>query len=208
MTRVLDLEAGTTHEGDAGRAELQERLEETRESISQTVTEIKDAVTNQYESVKDTISDAVDWREHYRERPIAWSVGALSLGALAGYYLAGNYKRIEALNHLQSEASRLGDRFIKELSDIGDDMVKGLSKAGDRVLDEMPNAARYVAPTLAAAALPLVADKIKDKIGVDVSGLVSSRGEDGRPNKGKKKGGQKKKKKKKQSAKADDMQTT
>ena len=74
------------------KQELQRRMEEARETITQTVTEIKETVTNQYYSMKETVSDALDWRHHFRNNPIAFSVGALSLGFLVGYGLAGSLK--------------------------------------------------------------------------------------------------------------------
>jgi hypothetical protein len=81
-----------SHAGDdddvPSKEELQRRMEEARESITQTVTEIKETVTNQYNSVKETL----DWRTHFRKRPIAFSVGALSVGFLVGYGLAGQIK--------------------------------------------------------------------------------------------------------------------
>jgi hypothetical protein len=49
-------------------------------------------VTNQYYSVKESVSDALDWRHHFRKRPIAFSVGALSVGFLVGYGIAGAFK--------------------------------------------------------------------------------------------------------------------
>lgn len=73
------------------KAELQRRMEEARESIAQTVTEIKDTVVNQYNSVRDTVTETLDWREQYRRRPIAWSVGALSVGLIVGYTVAGAF---------------------------------------------------------------------------------------------------------------------
>jgi ElaB/YqjD/DUF883 family membrane-anchored ribosome-binding protein len=76
---------------DATKAELQRRMEEARESITQTVTEIKDTVTNQYQAVRQTVTDALDWREQYRKRPVAWSVGALSVGFIVGYSLGGAF---------------------------------------------------------------------------------------------------------------------
>jgi hypothetical protein len=79
-------------EEEPSKEELQRRMEEARESITQTVTEIKETVTNQYYTVKETMSDALDWRHHFRQRPIAFSVGALSLGFLVGYGLAGTFK--------------------------------------------------------------------------------------------------------------------
>lgn len=74
---------------DTTKAELQRRMEEARESITQTVTEIKDTVANQYQNVRDTVSEALDWREQYRKRPVAWSVGALGVGFVVGYSLGG-----------------------------------------------------------------------------------------------------------------------
>lgn len=75
-----------------GKEELQRRMEEARETITQTVTEIKETVTNQYYSMKETVSEALDWRHHFRKNPIAFSVGALSVGFLVGYGLAGTLK--------------------------------------------------------------------------------------------------------------------
>lgn len=74
---------------DATKAELQRRMEEARESITQTVTEIKETVTNQYQAVRQSVTEALDWREQYRKRPVAWSVGALSVGFIVGYGLGG-----------------------------------------------------------------------------------------------------------------------
>ncbi|MFN2454123.1 MAG: hypothetical protein ABR577_07870 [Pyrinomonadaceae bacterium] len=79
--------ADTGSDEDSTKAELQRRMEEARESITQTVTEIKDTVTNQYQSVKDSVNEALDWREQVRRRPVAWSVGALTAGVLVGYGL-------------------------------------------------------------------------------------------------------------------------
>src|ERR687883_678656 len=78
-------------DADATKAELQRRMEEARESISQTVTEIKDTVTNQYQAVRQSVTEALDWREQYRRRPLAWSVGALSVGFIVGYSLGGAF---------------------------------------------------------------------------------------------------------------------
>ncbi len=84
--------ARATDPGDTeelSKAELQRRMEEARESISQTVAEIKDTVVNQYQSVKETVAETLDWREQYRKRPIAWSLGALGTGLIVGYAVGG-----------------------------------------------------------------------------------------------------------------------
>jgi hypothetical protein len=74
---------------DATKAELQRRMEEARESITQTVSEIKDTVATQYQHVRDSVSEALDWREQYRKRPVAWTLGALGVGVVVGYSLGG-----------------------------------------------------------------------------------------------------------------------
>jgi hypothetical protein len=79
----------TTETEDVTKEELQRRMEDARESITQTVAEIKDTVTNQYQAVKESVTEALDWREQFRKRPVAFSVGALSVGFIVGYSLAG-----------------------------------------------------------------------------------------------------------------------
>src|SRR2546421_4831240 len=69
---------------DASKKELQRRMEEARDSITNTVTEIKENVTQQYENVK----DALDWREHFKKQPVAWSLGAAGVGFFVGYGIA------------------------------------------------------------------------------------------------------------------------
>lgn len=73
---------------DPSKEELQRRLDDTRDSISQTVMEIKETVANQVQAVKDTL----DWREQFRRRPVAWSAGALGVGFLTGYCIANTFK--------------------------------------------------------------------------------------------------------------------
>ncbi len=77
---------------DPTKAELQRRMEEARESISQTVTEIKDTVVTQYQQVKETISDSLDWREQYRRHTLPFTVGAFAAGALLGYGVMGAFR--------------------------------------------------------------------------------------------------------------------
>jgi ElaB/YqjD/DUF883 family membrane-anchored ribosome-binding protein len=81
----------TRDEADPTKEELQRRMEEARDSISQTVSEIKDTVTTQYENVRESISQSLDWREQYRRRPVAFSVGALGVGLVLGYSVGGAF---------------------------------------------------------------------------------------------------------------------
>jgi hypothetical protein len=109
--RTLGLARAAADEGpdDHSKAELQRRLEETRGSISHTVTEIKDTVVHQYETVKETISDTLDWREHFKKRPVVWSVGAVGGGLALGYAIA-------ALAKGNSTATRLDNSGYSEQS--------------------------------------------------------------------------------------------
>ncbi len=73
---------------ELSKEQLQQRLDEARDSISHTVTEIKETVANQVQVVKDTL----DWREQFKKRPIAWSAGAMGVGFVVGYGLAAAVK--------------------------------------------------------------------------------------------------------------------
>jgi hypothetical protein len=73
---------------DLSKEELQRRMEEARDSISHTVTEIKETVASQYQAVKDRL----DWREHFKKRPVAWTAGALGVGFIVGYGIAATVK--------------------------------------------------------------------------------------------------------------------
>ena len=87
------------------KEELQRRMGEARNSISHTVTEIKETVANQVQAVKDTL----DWREQFKKRPVAWSLGALGVGFATGYCIANFAKGDE---HYASSAAI--DRFGEE----------------------------------------------------------------------------------------------
>ncbi|HWS89818.1 MAG TPA: hypothetical protein VN282_22815 [Pyrinomonadaceae bacterium] len=79
-------------ETDQTKAALQRRMEEARESISQTVTEIKDTVVNQYQQVRENISDTLDWREQYRRHTLPFTLTAFAVGVAAGYAVMGAFK--------------------------------------------------------------------------------------------------------------------
>lgn len=81
----------TTSDEELSKEDLQRRMEEARESLTQTVNEIKDTVTTQYQTVRENINDALDWREQVRKQPAAFSAGALAVGFLAGYGVASGF---------------------------------------------------------------------------------------------------------------------
>ena len=90
---------------EPSKEELQRRLDHTRGSISQTVTEIRETVANQVQAVKDTL----DWREQFKKRPVAWSAGAFGVGFLVGCGIASTFKGDERYYEYSAAIERYGD---------------------------------------------------------------------------------------------------
>jgi len=87
-----DVDAG---EESPDRAALRRQMEEARESISDTVAEIKSVVVNQYEGVRETVEtvraevgEVLDWRTEFERNPLVWGAGAVSIGILMGFATA------------------------------------------------------------------------------------------------------------------------
>jgi len=93
--------------GEPSKEELQRRLGEARDSISSTVTEIKETVANQVKAVKDTL----DWREQFKRRPVAWSAAALGVGFCTGYCIA-SYAKGDTLDY-DGAIDRYGEESIR-----------------------------------------------------------------------------------------------
>ena len=107
---------------EPSKEELQRRLDETRDSISQTVTEIKETVANQVKAVKNTL----DWREQFKKRPVAWSAGALGAGFLTGYCIANFFKEDDDDYRRYSSAI---DRYSEESKSYAAQPVLGAASA-------------------------------------------------------------------------------
>jgi len=88
LARATDSSA----DADSTKVELQRRMEEARESISQTVTEIKDTVVTQYQQVRENISESLDWREQYRRHTLPFTLTAFAVGTFVGYSVMGAFK--------------------------------------------------------------------------------------------------------------------
>lgn len=179
-------------EEEPSKEELQRRMEEARDSISTTVNDIKETVAHQVENVK----DALDWREHFKKAPVAWSLGAVGVGFLAGYGLAAAIKgdsRDEFYDlQLQSKAYSaypiLGEHSTKAPSSSmtapttgNGDTEKGPgllerfkeTSAYDRLSKEASTIGDRLVEELSATAqtvvLPALLGKIKSWIGLDLS---------------------------------------
>ena len=163
---------------EPSKEELQRRMEEARDSITNTVTEIKDNVAQQVENVK----DALDWREHFKRQPLAWSLGAAGVGFFVGYGISAAIKgdNSDAVHYASTTARSLTEQYSTEAptsngKDQGPGMLERfretsayerLSKEagaiGDRVVEELSTTAQQVV-------LPALIAKIKSWIGLDLS---------------------------------------
>lgn len=170
---------------EASKDVLQRRMEEARDSITNTVTEIKENVAQQVESVK----DALDWREHFKKRPVAWSLGAAGVGFFVGYGLGAAISSDDAATYADSYVRQSPDSYAHSLT--GESLEPSSSRAngknegpgilskfketsayerlskeagslGDRVIDELSTTAHTVV-------LPFLLNKVKEWVGLDLS---------------------------------------
>jgi hypothetical protein len=185
LARAYDKDEPGTDE--LSKEALQARMDEARDSISQTVTEIKDNVTQQYEHVK----DALDWREHFKKRPVAWSLGAAGVGFFLGYGIAGAIKdrggddlyfdsRPYATEQLGEPLTASSASIAPQFAEAnGKDKGPGLlsrikeTRAFDRLEAEVGSLGERLVDELSATAqevvLPALLTKLKDWIGADLS---------------------------------------
>ena len=172
---------------EPSKEELQRRMEEARDSITNTVTEIKENVAQQVETVK----DALDWREHFKKRPVAWSAGAAGVGFFVGYGIAAALSDDDSDNYvaqtstyahsLTGEPARTpaittngkdeGPGLLERFKDTSayDRLSKEAGAIGDRLLDELSTTAQSVV-------LPFLLKKVRGWIGVDLSEKTPSMG--------------------------------
>jgi hypothetical protein len=192
--RTLGLaRARETDDEDPSKEALQRRMDAARDSISNTVTEIKENVVQQYETVK----DALDWREHFKRQPVAWSLGAAGVGFFVGYGIAaalsgdddrdnyvysssGSYAKplIEAETVTAAPAPTAktngkedGPGMLERFRETSayERLSKEAGSLGDRLIEELSTTAQ-------AVVLPALLKKIKTWIGVDLSDKTPSMG--------------------------------
>jgi hypothetical protein len=188
--RTLGLaRARETATEEPSKEELQRRMEEARDSIANTVTEIKENVAQQVENVK----DALDWREHFKRQPVAWSLGAAGVGFFVGYGIAAALSgdNRDDVHYASSTAYSLAAPPVTEEAikvdaaksngkDAGPGMLERfretsayerLSKEagaiGDRLVEELSTTAQQVV-------LPALLKKVKSWIGLDLSNKTPS----------------------------------
>jgi hypothetical protein len=133
-------------------------------------------VADKYESVKETVEGALDWREQFRNHPVAWALGALAVGYVLGNSVAAAVRGAGEDDRLISQLSALAERFTDELTEHG---------------------MKILTPVLSGAVLmPILIDKVGELSGLDLSGLASQLAapQDGGKGKGKGKKSDEKKK--------------
>lgn len=152
---------------ELSKEELQRRLENTRDSISHTVSEIKETVQHQVQAVKDSL----DWKEQFKKRPVAWSAGAAGVGFLVGYCIAATAKGASEeagqryFPALQADAKRVTDEaegpswWQKVAQTPAYERVKNeAGSIGDAFVNELASTAKQVV-------LPAVISSIRNFLG-------------------------------------------
>ena len=125
--------------GDAAEPEsrdaLRRQMEETRESISETVAEIKSVVTHQYdevretvESVKEGVGEVLDWRTEFERNPLVWGAGAVSIGILVGFGIARAFdEKEEPRPRGRRKTVTTGEHVVAELSGFAEVVLPTIS---------------------------------------------------------------------------------
>jgi hypothetical protein len=137
-------------EEPGSKAALKRQMEETRDSISETVAEIKSVVTHQYEEVRETVEsvkegvgEVLDWRTEFERNPLVWGAGAVSIGILVGFGIA------RAFDEEESPRRRGG---------------RGRVTTGEHVVAELSGFAEVILPTIST--------KVKELFGLDLDAYL------------------------------------
>ncbi len=103
------------------KRELERQMQRARESLAETVGEIKETVEHEYESVRKTVSGVLDFREQFKDEPLVWSLGALSAGFALGYTVGYAHKNTKGGK--QSQLAAFAGSMVDELSTMGQGLV-------------------------------------------------------------------------------------
>lgn len=116
------------------KAALRQQMEDTRESISETVAEIKSVVTHQYDEVRETVEDVkesvgevLDWRTEFERNPLVWGAGAVSVGILVGFGIARAFDEEEKPRRRGKKSVTTGEHVVAELSGFAEVVLPTIS---------------------------------------------------------------------------------
>ena len=136
---------------------LRRQMEDTRESISETVAEIKSVVAHQYEevrgrveTVKAEVGEVLDWRTEFERNPLVWGAGAVSVGIIIGFGIARALDDDERTRRGRKRPSK-GEHIVAELGGFAD------------------------------AVLPTISAKVKELFGLDLDAYLRAAHEERRP---------------------------
>lgn len=104
------------------KQQLQRQMERTRQSVSETVGEIKDTVNEQIAVAKQTVTGVLNYREEFSKEPLVWSLGALSAGFALGYTMGYAHKETKGARN-KSEVAAFANSLVEELSVVGNSLV-------------------------------------------------------------------------------------
>ena len=107
--------------GEPSKRELQRQMDRTRESLAETVGEIKETINHEVKTVKKTVSGVLDYREEFAKEPLVWSLGALSAGFALGYTIGYSHKHHKGGK--QAPVIAFADSLVEELSAVGEGLV-------------------------------------------------------------------------------------
>src|SRR5215208_4644408 len=121
--------------GPGSKAALRRQMEEARESISETVAEIKSVVAHQYEEVRETVEsvkegvgEVLDWRTEFERNPLVWGAGAVSVGILVGFGIARAFdEREEPRPRGRRKTVTTGEHVVAELSGFAEVVLPTIS---------------------------------------------------------------------------------
>ena len=106
----------------ASKRELQKQMEKTRQSVSETVGEIKETVNEQLAVAKQTVTGVLHYREEFQKEPLVWSLGALSAGFALGYTMGYAHRETKGGRN-KSEVAAFANSLVEELSVVGNSLV-------------------------------------------------------------------------------------
>lgn len=112
----------TTTDDLPSKKELQQQMAQTREAVSETVEEIRETVSQQVAVAKETVAGVMDFREHFQQEPLVWSLGALSAGFALGYTMGYAHKETKGGRN-KSQVAAFTNSLVDELSLVGNSVV-------------------------------------------------------------------------------------
>jgi len=137
-------------EATPSKEALQRQMQKTRESVAETVSDIKDTLTEQVAAAKEAVGGVLDYRERFKDEPLIWSLGALSAGFALGYTMGYAHKQSKGSRE-QSQVAAFADSMIDELSTFGNTLV-----------------------------MPALSSRIKEMFGFDINEVLGSMGRAGK----------------------------